>query len=100
MSLVVSGPSAVPIWMEPHDGNSSDKKEFHETIKKVRAFQKELKGCPEFKWVADSALYSKEKLLKQSDYLWLSRVPETINEARELVERDDKEINWDEVEKG
>lgn len=100
MSLVVSGPSAVPIWMEPHDGNSSDKKEFHETIKKVRAFQKQLKGCPEFKWVADSALYSKEKLLKHSDYLWLSRVPETITQARELVEKEAKEIDWKEYEKG
>lgn len=69
MSLVVSGASAVPIWMEQQDGNSTDKKAFHETIKKVRAFQKQLKGCAEFKWVADSALYNKEKLLKQTDYL-------------------------------
>ncbi len=100
MSLVVSGPGAVPLWMEPHDGNSSDKKEFHETIKKVRAFQKQLKGCPDFKWVADSALYSKEKLLKQSNYLWLSRVPEIITEARELVEKEATEIDWEECEKG
>lgn len=94
MSLVVSGKGAIPIWMEPQDGNSPDKKTFHETIKKVRAFQKQLKGCPEFKWVADSALYDKEKLLKQSDYLWISRVPETIKEARELVEKPDQEIAW------
>lgn len=100
MSLVVSGASSIPIWMEPQDGNSSDKKTFHETIKKVRAFQKQLKGCPEFKWVADSALYSKEKLLKQTDYLWLSRVPETIVEARELVELDEQEIDWKPREKG
>jgi transposase len=100
MSLVVSGASAMPIWMEPQDGNSSDKKEFHETIKKIRAFQKQLKGCPDFKWVADSALYSKEKLLKQADYLWLSRVPETITEARDLVEKEDSEIDWKEFEKG
>jgi len=100
MSLVVSGPSAVPIWMEPHSGNSSDKKEFHETIKRVRSFQQQLKSCPEFKWVADSALYSKDKLLKQTDYLWLSRVPETLTEARELVEKRDNEIAWETCEKG
>jgi len=94
MSLVVSGKGAIPLWMEPQDGNSADKKTFHETIKRVRAFQKELKGCPEFKWVADSALYAKEKLLKQTDYLWISRVPETIQEARELVEKLDVEITW------
>ena len=63
MSLVVTGESAVPIWMEPQDGNSSDKKAFQQTIKNVRQFQKELKGGPEFKWIADSALYTKEGLL-------------------------------------
>ena len=100
MSLVVSGKSAMPIWMEPLDGNASDKATFHETIKKVREFQKQLQGCPTFKWVADSALYHKDKLLKQADYLWLSRVPETIKEARALVEKSDSEISWTEREKG
>lgn len=94
MSLVVSGKSAVPIWMEPQHGNSSDKKTFHETVKKVRAFQKQLKSCPDFKWVADSALYSKDKLLQNNDYLWLSRVPEIITEARKLVETPDEEVQW------
>ena len=28
MSLVVSGTGGIPIWMEPQDGNSSDKKAF------------------------------------------------------------------------
>lgn len=100
MSLVVSGSSAMPIWMEPQNGNSSDKKAFHETIEKVRAFQKQLKACPEFKWVADSALYTKDKLLKQKDYLWLSRVPEVITEAKLLVEKADHEMGWIEREKG
>ena len=38
MSLVVTGKGAIPVWMEPQNGNSSDKAAFHETIKKVRAF--------------------------------------------------------------
>lgn len=29
LSLVVNGPSAIPLWMEPQDGNSSDRKSFH-----------------------------------------------------------------------
>lgn len=94
MSLVVTGESSVPIWMEPQNGNSSDKKTFHETIERVRSFQKELKKCPDFKWVADSALYSKDGLLKNNDYLWLSRVPENITESRALVEKNDAEITW------
>lgn len=100
MSLVVSGPASIPIWMEPQDGNSSDKKTFDETIKNVRSFQEELKSCPDFKWVADSALYNKNKLLKQTDYLWLSRVPETITEARHLVELPANDVEWIEREKG
>lgn len=100
MSLVVTGKGAIPIWMEPQNGNSADKTAFHETVKKVRAFQKQLKSCPDFKWVADSALYSKDKLLRQNDYLWLSRVPETITQARQLVEIPDSDIQWTLGEKG
>lgn len=100
MFLVVTGGSAIPIWMEPQDGNNSDKSTFHKTVKKVREFQKQFKECSKFKWVADSALYSREKLLKRNDYLWLSRVPETITEAQELIEKPDSDIRWVEREKG
>ena len=82
LSLVVNGPSAIPLFMEPLDGNNSDKNSFHETMKKVDEFQKQINLEKNFKWVADSALYSKDKLLKNNDYLWLTRVPETIEEAK------------------
>jgi transposase len=100
LSLVVNGPSNMPIWMDALDGNSSDKKEFHETIRKVRAFQKELDMKGNFKWVADSALYSADRLLSENDYLWLTRVPETVAEAREWVSRPDGEISWQAAEDG
>ena len=100
LSLVVNGPSNMPIWMDALDGNSSDKKEFHETIRKVRAFQKELDMKGDFKWVADSALYSAERLLSANDYLWLTRVPETVLEAKEWVSRPDTEISWQAGEGG
>jgi transposase len=100
LSLVVNGPSNMPIWMDALDGNSSDKKEFHETIRKVRAFQKQLDVKGDFKWVADSALYSADRLLSQNDYLWLTRVPETVAEAREWVSRPDGDIAWQAGEDG
>lgn len=100
LSLVVNGPSNMPIWMDALDGNSSDKKEFHETIRKVRAFQKELDIQGDFKWVADSALYSADRLLARNDYLWLTRVPETIAEAKAWVSRPDGEITWQAGEEG
>jgi len=100
LSLVVNGPSNMPIWMDALDGNSSDKKEFHETIRKVRAFQKELDMKDDFKWVADSALYSADRLLAANDYLWLTRVPETVAEAKAWVSLADGEIPWQAAEGG
>lgn len=94
LSLVVNGPSAIPIWMEPLNGNSSDKSSFHNTIKKVRDFQKQIDLKTKFKWIADAAMYSLDKLLKQTDYLWVSRVPETILEAKALCQTPDNEIEW------
>ena len=100
LSLVVNGPSGMPIFMEPLNGNSSDKASFHETIKKVEAFKKQINLNKRFKWVADSALYCKEKLLGQDDYLWLTRVPETIQEAKAMVLKSDGDIEWKALDGG
>ena len=54
----------------------------------------------DFKWVADSALYSSGSLLAQNDYLWLTRVPETIAEAKECVSQEDEAISWQAGEDG
>ena len=100
LSLVVNGPSQMPLWMEARDGNSSDKKSFHETIQRVREFQTQVAVDTPFKWVADSALYSRNKLLSQNEYLWLCRVPETINEAKALVSQPSEAIEWTDRENG
>lgn len=100
LSLVVNGPSAMPIFMEGLNGNSSDKKSFHETIKKVEGFKQQLNLDKEFKWVADSALYSEDKLLRGNDYLWLTRVPETIKAAKGLVSLSDSRVDWELLEDG
>jgi transposase len=100
LSLVVNGPADMPLWMEPLSGNSSDKASFTETIKQVQAFQAQMDVKTRFKWVADSALYSKEHLLKNNDYCWLTRVPETITEAKRLVATPCAELTWTEHSKG
>lgn len=100
LSLVVNGPSAIPLFMESLDGNNSDKTSFHETIRKVNEFKKQINLEKNFKWVADSALYTEDKLLKHNDYLWLTRVPETIKEAKNLTIKSEHEIEWKELEKG
>jgi transposase len=100
LSLVVNGPSSIPLWMESLDGNSSDKTSFHETIKNVENFRAQIDLKGKFKWIADSALYTKDKLLKSNDYLWVTRVPESIKEAQSLIEKLDEEIAWVEGEEG
>ena len=93
LSLTTTGPSGFPIWIEGLSGNSSDKTSFHKTIESVKAFQKDLKKSEPFYWVADSALYSKKKLLEHGDsVLWLTRVPESIASAKALVEGEN--LNW------
>ena len=95
LSLAVSGASNLPIYMEALDGNSSDKTSFHETIKKINKFKEQLNIDHNFKWVADSALYTADKLL-QSKYLWLTRVPENIKESSALVSSTD--VAWQEYD--
>ena len=100
LSLVVNGASSIPLWMDPLDGNSSDKVSFHETIKKVEDFRAQIDIKGKFKWIADAALYTKERLLKSNDYVWVTRVPENITEAKHLIEKLDKEIAWVQAEAG
>ena len=76
------------------------RKTFHETIKRVNAFKKQIDAKTEFKYVADSALYSKSKLLATNDYLWLTRVPETIEEAKALVHLPESAIPWKDLNEG
>ena len=94
LSLTVNGPANLPLWMEALDGNSSDKANFHSTIATVQAFQSQVGVSEPFKWVADAALYSKDRLLAQNAYLWLSRVPETLKEAKTLVNQAADTLEW------
>ena len=42
MSLVMNGPANIPLWMEPQNGNSSDKTSFHQTIERIQKSVKRL----------------------------------------------------------
>jgi transposase len=94
LSLVMSGQGDLPIWMESQNGNSSDKVSFHDTIANVREFEKNLDLEPSI-WVADAALYTKERLLRQeNDFNWICRVPESLKESKALVSKEIKEEDW------
>jgi transposase len=100
LSLVMSGSANLPLWMVPEDGNSSDKKSFHETIASVRSFTQNLKQANDFRWIADSALYTSEKLLKHNEFKWISRVPETIQAAQTLLASPSDDDEWQQDQQG
>jgi transposase len=100
LSMVVSGKADLPLWCKGLDGNSSDKKTFHEIIKAVKNFQKELKNQDSFIWIADSALYSKEALLSIQDHLWITRVPESLSECKAEINKVCDEEIWTKGDNG
>ena len=81
VDLMVSGDSGTPLFLRAADGNESDQRVFAELI---RSFVKRVELDTLF--VADAALYSDKNLDSLAQLRWLSRVPETIREARELLE--------------
>jgi len=88
VSMMCAYRSSIPVWIEALSGNSNDKKSFPKTIKKFKEqFQK--KELPYF--VADSALYTAEGLKELTSICWVTRVPETVKEAREVIISTDKE---------
>lgn len=98
LSMMNSGDAGFPYWAESLNGNASDKKSFHETIARVHAFQKQIGDTDPFCWAADSALYSKDHLLKkEGGCIWISRAPETIKEVKEIVSRPDRNFQWQEL---
>jgi len=99
LSLTVSGPASLPIWFEGLDGNSSDKSNFHNTLKNIKNFRSALKNSPDITVVADSALYVKGKL-DDAYYLWVTRVPETIKLVKQLVVTDESDFAWQELQDG
>ena len=87
-SMMCAYKSTIPVWIEVLSGNSNDKKSFRESIKKFRE-QFDKKRLPYF--VADSAFYTAEGLQELSGILWVSRVPETVKEAKKAIGETKKE---------
>lgn len=95
LSLTQGGVANIPLWMEPLDGNSSDKASFHETVKKVQQFTKSLHSMPDgLCFVVDAAFYVPEKLAQLNDVHWITRVPAQLKEARTWLKTASKELIW------
>jgi transposase len=95
LALVTSG-EGVPQFLQPLDGNASDKRAL---LAAVQALTQQLQDSGETPgvYVADSGLYSAENMtqLNAAGVRWVSRVPETSNAAQGLVqERLDTLDGW------
>ena len=83
LSLVTTHQSAIPTWIEPLSGNSSDKETLAKT---VQAYHRQLRAEKKASYyVVDSALYSRDNIHKLNDVYWITRVPLTIKKAQELL---------------
>lgn len=83
VTLITSQASALPLWLEVLDGNSSDKKSFRKT---VQSYTRQLEGETTPWFIMDSAGYTQENLETWQETKWVARVPETITQAKELIQ--------------
>lgn len=81
LSMIVNQ-HGIPLFMNTHSGNASDKKTILESIKSLKSVLR-----PESKvyYVADSSFYTDNNIQNMGKSFWISRVPATISEAKELL---------------
>jgi len=85
LQLICENVAGIPLLMKPLSGNSADKTGFRETIKMhIGQLQQDV-GLRYL--VADSALYCHESLQEMKDILWISRVPETLTLAKDMIQQ-------------
>jgi len=97
--LATTGAASFPVWMEAHSGNASDQKTMPQAAVKIHALCDGLKNSPDFMYVGDSAIYA--NILQHSeDMKWITRVPERIKAAHELVSTPKASLTWHMLEHG
>ena len=95
LSLTQGGAANLPLWIEPQDGNTSDKTSFHETVKRVQAFIQRIEHAPDnLCFVVDSAFYVPEKLAQLEEVYWITRVPSTLKQAKALLTTSTLDCSW------
>ena len=81
VSLICSYQSSIPVWLQALDGNRVDKESFPKIIQSYIS-QMQSSELPYF--IADSALYSEGNIKSISQVKWITRIPGTLNEVKEL----------------
>jgi transposase len=81
MNLICVGDGDIPVLLEMASGNQSDKDKFAEILTGFKE-QWNFDGL----CVADAALYSADNLQAMTGIKWLTRVPLTLKESKEVIE--------------
>ncbi len=86
IDLISSGDGDIPIFFKSASGNQSDSSSFAKIFLEYKEQMQKLSiKNEENLMVADAALYNAKNISSLSGMRWLSRVPMTIGEAKELV---------------
>jgi len=86
---LVTNQNGIPVFMEPLSGNSSDKKIL---LKSIQAVRDNLDTKQIIYHMADSAFFTSGNIHSLGEHcFWISHVPMTITEAKELVA---SEASW------
>jgi len=84
ISLVCSQDGDVPLLAQTIAGNTSDRRHFREILMQLKSQIDQETGNHYF--IADSALYTAETPKETSSFVkWITRVPERINSASQIV---------------
>src|ERR671914_54192 len=84
VQLIADNQAGISFLVEAFNGNSSDKRSFRATVK---AHVGQLKRDYQLGYLlADSALYTAETLPTLNELGWITRVPESLKEARQAIE--------------
>jgi len=99
LALATTRDGDVPLFMQPLDGNTSDKVSL---LTAITAIQTQLREAGEEAsvYVADNGLYSEAniKQLNHAGVKWVSRVSETLTQAKTLLQEGSE--NWQQSEDG
>ncbi len=83
---MASNQHGVPLFLQTFSGNESDKETLRIIIEKL---QSNLKSDEKVYHVADAAFYTEKNLQSLGQHMfWISRVPVTIKDVKELIKSD------------
>ena len=99
IALATTHDGDVPLFLQPLDGNSSDKVSLLAAVTTIQAHLCEANAEPGV-YVADSGVYSESNMrqLNEAGVKWVSRVPETSQEVKAVLQAGSEQ--WQTAEDG